>query len=185
MYFLYNVVALTLCNGALKQLLKSHHWPCWIKREGTWSCLSLRDNTLVDQLSKDSKHYWSEKKQKTSILTTRCSCAFRAELHHFWSSGPTPAETQLQFLVGGISLIANPSTAKISFLPFVFRARSFRSTTTWEGERGHRGWTCVHPSGLCPPAAWAITARQGFFSTLNSDPSRSESFSLLRDTKQL
>lgn len=56
---------------------------------------------------------------------------------------------------------------------------------TWEGERGHRGGPCIHQSGQCPIATQAITARQGLFSTLNSDPSRFESFSLLRDIKQL
>lgn len=55
---------------------------------------------------------------------------------------------------------------------------------TWEGERGHRGWTCAHQPGQCPPAAPTRTARQGLFPALNSVPSSLESFLLLRDIKQ-
>lgn len=114
MYFPYNVGALILYNDGFKTTFsKSHHCPCWIKSEGTWSPLSSRGN--VEQVGSPETPNIIPRKNNRRLWRTDNyrSCPFLAELHHFSPPGPTPTETQSKFQVGGTSLIANPSPIKV------------------------------------------------------------------------
>lgn len=103
----------------------------------------------------------------------------------FWTSWSHSNQNPIKIPGGRHFSDSKPIYCQRFFSPFIFCARNFKSIMTWEGERGHRDWTCAHQSGQYPPATWTRTERQGLFPTLNSAPSSLEGFLLFRDIKQL